>query len=47
MFLEIDKALKTKLFDKYTLEIINEFKKYINNDIRKVKLEKIEKLYIF
>ena len=28
LFLEIDKALKTKLFDKYTLEIMNEFKKY-------------------
>ena len=47
LFSEIDRALLQKVFDKYTLEIMSDFKKYINNDIRKVKLLKIEKLYIF
>jgi len=47
LFLEIDSALKNKIFDNYTLEIMNEIKKYLNNDVRKVKLLKIEKLYNF
>lgn len=47
LLLEIDRALLQKIFDNSTLEIMNEFKKYINNDIRKVKLLKIEKLNEF
>ncbi len=47
LFLEIDRSLKNKIFDNSTLEIMTEIKKYVNNEIRKVKLLKIEKLNEF